>query len=75
MIFKKKQIIPYKISSYFKSNEILVVSNLKNEASLLSLARPNSSVTAVEDFFETQTSEKQFDLVYIDTTNSNINVV
>jgi hypothetical protein len=75
LIFKKKQIIPYKIASYFKSNEILVVSNLKNEASLLSLARPNSSVTAVEDFFETQISEKQFDLVYIDTTNSNINVV
>jgi len=72
---KKKQIIPYKIASYFKSNEILVVGNSKNTASLFSLARPNSSVTAVEDFFETQTSEKQVDLVYINTTNNNINVV
>ena len=72
---KKKQIIPYKIASYFKSNEILVVSNSKNVASLFSLARPNSSVTAVEDFFETQTSEKQVDLVYINTKNSNINLV
>ncbi|MDB4028207.1 hypothetical protein N9459_03390 [Flavobacteriaceae bacterium] len=72
---KKKQIIPYKIASYFKSNEILVVSNSKNAASLFSLARPNSCVKSVEDFFETQTSEKQVDLVYINTTNNNINVV
>ena len=71
---KKKQITRYKIASYFKSNEILVVGNSKNAASLLSLARPNSSVTAIEDFFETQTSEKKFDLVYINTTNSNINL-
>ena len=75
LMSKKKQIIPYKIASYFKSNEILVVGNSKNAASLLSLARPNSSVTAVEDFFETQTSEKHFDLVYINTTNNNINLV
>ena len=70
LISKKKQIMPCKIASYFTSNEILVVGNLKNAASLLSLARPNSCVRSVEDFFETQTSEKQFDLVYINTTNS-----
>jgi len=75
LMSKKKQIIPYKIASYFKSNEILVVSNSKNAASLFSLARPNSCVKSVEDFFETQTSEKQVDLVYINTTNNNINVV
>jgi hypothetical protein len=75
LILKKKQIIPYKIASYFKSNEILVLGNSKNTTSLLSLARPNSSVTSAEKFFETQATEKQFDLVYIDTTNNNINVV
>ena len=74
LISKKNQIIPYKIASHFKSNEILVVGNLKKAASLFSLARPNSCVRSVEDFFETQTSEKQFDLVYIDTTNSSINL-
>lgn len=75
LISKKKQIIPYKIASYFKSNEILVVGNSKNTASLLSLARPNSSVTVVEDFLETQTVNKHFDLIYVDSTNSNINIV
>ena len=75
LISKKNQIIPYKIASHFKSNEILVVGNLKKAASLFSLARPNSCVRSVEDFFETQTSEKQFDLVYINTTNSSVNLV
>ena len=73
LISKKKQIIPYKIASYFKSNEILVVGKSKKAATIFSLARPNSSVTAVEDFFEIQALEKQFDLVYIDTTNTTLN--
>ena len=58
LISKKKQIIPYKIASYFKSNEILVVGNSKNTASLLSLARPNSSVTGCGRFFGNPNSKQ-----------------
>lgn len=75
LISKKKQIMLCKIASYFKSNEILVVGNSKNAATLFSLARPNSSVTAVEDFCEMQTSKQQFDLVYLENINTNNNLV
>lgn len=75
LISKKKQIMLCKIASYFKSNEILVVGNLKNAASLFALARPNSSVRVVEDFCEMQTSKQQFDLVYLENLNTNNNSV
>lgn len=73
LISKKKQITLYKIASYFKSNEILVAGKSKKVATIFSLARPTSCVCIAEDFFEIQALEKQFDLVYIDTTNTALN--
>ena len=71
---KKKQLILYKIASYFKSSEIFVLGKSKNTKELISLARPNSCVTVAEDF-EMQFCEKEFDLVVIDTTNGIYNTV
>ena len=71
---KKKQLILYKIASYFKSSEIFVLGKSKNTKELFSLARPNSCVTVAEDF-EMQFCEKEFDLVVIDTTNGIYNTV
>ena len=71
---KKKQKILYKIASYFKSSEILVLGKSKNTKDLISLARPNSCVTVAEDF-KMQFCEKEFDLVVIDTTNDITNTI
>ena len=68
--FKKKQIIHYKIASYFKSNEILILDKSILTKNLISLARPNSCITQTNDFIKKQVAEKKFDLVVINTTNN-----
>ena len=50
-----------------------MVGKSKKVATIFSLARPTSCVCIAEDFFEIQALEKQFDLVYIDTTNTALN--
>ncbi len=67
---KKKQLILYKIASYFKSSEILLLDKSILTKNLISLARPNSCITQTKDFIKKQVAGKKFDMVVINTSNN-----